>query len=445
MIIKLLKNNKKLLILIVLFVALVFRLAIISYATHPDIFSFASWGKWIYDYGTKGFYENNVWVYEWPNLPPLLNLIFVGMRWFYLFSLKTVHLFDYYLIPSFISYNLPGWKDWVSWYGETNYYPYTFLPNGYIICLKLVGVISDLLIGWLAFKVAIKHLSYKSSLILASLFVLLPFSWYLSTLWGQYESLVALFLIGGILLLIKRSFLLSVLFIAISISIKPTSGVYLPVYLVYFFSLRPKISTFLISIFLVIILIITTVAPFANKDLFTYLYNDIYPKVFSEYRFRITDHAFNFWSIFYPSGVWLSSKNILFLPASTWSLFVFVGLIIWSSLIVIKGNIKNVLKGFYLMGGGSYLFMTGMHDRYFFSAVALLGFLTIFYSKLLKYWILTTLLFFFNLLYSWGYPIFTPGQVWDNSLVIQISSIGQVVLFIICLYELGLLYKIRRG
>jgi hypothetical protein len=46
----------------VIAVGLLLRIVLSSLAFHGDIVTQAGWGKWIYENGVKGFYENNVWL-----------------------------------------------------------------------------------------------------------------------------------------------------------------------------------------------------------------------------------------------------------------------------------------------------------------------------------------------------------------------------------------------
>ena len=71
-------NKKKIdwVMVVVVILALVIRIASTPMTFHGDILVQAGWGKWIFEHGIRGFYENNVWIYGWPNQPLLVNLIY---------------------------------------------------------------------------------------------------------------------------------------------------------------------------------------------------------------------------------------------------------------------------------------------------------------------------------------------------------------------------------
>ena len=71
-------SKKLLAIAAVFFVGLLLRLSLIPFGNNPDILTIAGWGKWIYENGPRGFYENTVWIYSWPTQAPLfLSLIHI--------------------------------------------------------------------------------------------------------------------------------------------------------------------------------------------------------------------------------------------------------------------------------------------------------------------------------------------------------------------------------
>ena len=67
---------KKYLFWLIIFGAIIFRILMARVTFHQDLLSQASWGEYISQTGTKGFYTHNVWIFSWPNHPPLTSLYY---------------------------------------------------------------------------------------------------------------------------------------------------------------------------------------------------------------------------------------------------------------------------------------------------------------------------------------------------------------------------------
>lgn len=140
----------------------------------------------------------------------------------------------------------------------------------------------------------------------------------------------------------------------------------------------------------------------------------------------------------------LVNRYLLGVQALYWGYLALISFSIWATLII-KNNLgfKSLIIGLYLVSAGSYLFVTGMVDRYFFPATIFLTILVFYYPKLFKWWIATLVVYSVNLFYSWGYPFLNDLTAWKNPLIIRIFSFLNLLIFWISISEMGLLKDAR--
>lgn len=434
-------------IILVIVLGLIFRLILSPFGDNHDLLSNAGWGEWIYRNGPKGFYENNIWIYAWPTQLPLINLIY-GFN-YYLFHEKLLWFVSYVeaviKTHQFFPQHFVFWFDFVYWFG-TDLFKDTPYKNGFLISMKIIPMLSDLLIGLVIYIFGIKIVGIKKSLLSSSLFLFLPASWYVSSLWGQYDQLSGLLLVASFLLLYKRSFVFSTLLLFMSIQVKPTIILFMPFYIYYFLSLKPSIKSFFLSILVSGLAFILVTIPFTDKNPFIYTYQIIYPKVFNHDRFGLATHSFNFWQMLAPFGGWSTTFRLFGINALIWGL-IFLAIVNFYAFknFIKEKNLKNLIISLYLISAGSYLFATGMLDRYFYPAIVFLGLAVFYFPKLLKWFIITALIFSFNLFYSWGFPILSDLLIWKNEYIIRFFSLLNIIVFFICFNHLGLLKKFSKS
>ncbi len=436
--------KKHQIIIIVLFIALIFRLFISQFGDNYDLYANAGWGQQIYQHGSKGFYENRVWIYSWPTQLPLINII-NGFN-YYIFEQKLLWLFAYIeaviihhqIFPQYFNW----WFDFVNWFG-TDLFKDTPFKNGFMVSMKLIPILSDITIGLIIYLFGEKF-NNKRARVISLLFLFIPFSWYVSSLWGQYDQLGTVLVLISFLLLYKKYFVISTALLFLSIQAKPTTIFFSLFYTYYFFYQKPSIKSVLYSILLVIFIFVIVVTPFTDKNPFLYSYQTILPKVFNNDRYGLVNHAFNFWQMLAPQGGWATTFHLFGIIALIWGIIFLIILNFWSVITFRKnGGLKGLVMSIYLIAAGSYLFATGMVDRYFYPAVVFLGILVFYFPKLFKWWILVTFIFSANLFYSWGFPLLTDLTAWKSDLIIRLFSFLNILIFFIILYKINIVK--RRG
>ena len=425
----------------------VFRLALLPFGNHDDIFSNADWGRWIYIHGPRGFYETQGWLYSSPTQMPILNLL---MDFSYIGYSQTLHLLR--LINTLIK---PFPSSIVLWWEQTLYKDTNFL-YGYLMWMKIPAVMADMVLAIIFYRVgrnALRgrqmkaHIRQYSAVITSALFLFLPFSWYISALWGQFDQLGSLLVLISFLLLFRRQFTFSSLFLLIAGEIKPTAAFLVPLYVFYFLYQKPRFKDILFSFIANVILFFITTTPFTEKNPFVYVYTDIYPKVVFGSRLVVGTNVFNVWQFIYPSHVPPGGDRItLGLPAYVWG-YVFLLILFALSIFTITrfapknpiSRLERLFIALYITSAGTYIFGIGMLDRYFYSAIVFLGLLACYNTKLLKWWVITCLLYWINLFYSWGFPFIEKGELWKNLMFIRSFSFLQIVMFFVCIYQIGVI------
>lgn len=398
---------------IILLLGLIFRLLIFPLGRHDDIYSIAGWGQWIGQNGSLGFYENNKWVYSWPTQPPLVNLVY-GFCWnFYVFSLELMRSFA----NTIITYHLvPGKMIWffnyLLWYDKA-INPVIPYPNGFIFCIKLIAIIGDLLITWIIYQLAVSRKT-KTPHPYPIIYLFSPFSWYISALWGQYDQTSFLLLLLAFFTLLKYP-TVSLLLLSFSIGMKPTTAIFIPFY--FWILYRKKVSFSKLIVGGIIALLFTwwTIGQFYRSNPINYIQNTLIPKIVYKSEFRVTNNSYNFWHIFTGDKGRNQNEYFLFLPYKIWALFLFVLINFYAFRLNLKPGKKNIISGLFIIGMGSWLFLTNMLERYYFSGIVSGILLLIYYPRLLKYWLLASLLFWLNLYRGWWFPPWPPLKTFLTS------------------------------
>jgi hypothetical protein len=223
----------------------------------------------------------------------------------------------------------------------------------------------------------------------------------------------------------------------ISASMKPTSLIFIPLFLWLYFSARKNIWEYLIGIILAVGGLLLTVSVFTNDNVFHFINYDLKNKVFFKAGFRVSTNSFNFWHIFIGNNAREHFTLYLGIPAYVWGWFSFLIVNAVGFWIVKVKNQKNILTAFALIGLGSWLFMINMLERYFFAGIVFSMMTLIYYPKFLKYWLVMSLIFWVNLYHGWWVPRewewLHQAIIWNDNTVTRILAFFNVVIFFVFL------------
>lgn len=433
---KVYKSNLFILICL-MFVALTLRIGLSPTFFHLDILSQAYWGEWIYNNGTKQFYYNSVWVYAWPTQPPLVNLVYAASFWLYLNSLELFRNISHYVIPHLAPTYMLWYFDFVRWYTDAQY-PESYLKIGFFLSIKFIAIVADLLIA-LTIYLMLKKEDVKKALFLSALYLFSPFSFYISALWGQYDQISFLFLLLAVWMLLRKNVIISPLLFMVSVSMKPTSLIFIPLFFWIYVGLRKNIWEYVLGLGIALIATLASVAIYTNDNLFHFINFDLKNKVFFKSGFRVSTNSFNFWHIFIGNEAREHFVTYFWVPAYVWG-WVFFGLInalgIWIARV---RDQKNVLTAFAVVGLGSWIFMINMLERYFFAGVVFSMICLIYYPNFWKYWLIMSGVFWLNLYHGWWVPRawewLHQAMIWNSNTMTRLLSLINVVVFLVFLKQ----------
>jgi dolichyl-phosphate-mannose-protein mannosyltransferase len=274
-----------------------------------------------------------------------------------------------------------GWSDSLAREGFGNFYSSwsDYLP-GYLYVLwflgkiresagidpvllyKLPAMIADVLTGWIVYVAVRKLVGRKAAVGSAALYVLNPAVIANSSLWGQVDSLTALFSMLAIFW-VERSLVLSAAALAIGTLIKPQAGFAAIVILYDFY--RKKESLVRIGVYGLVGAAVFGLGfvPFASgKSLPLFILERIGASL-GQYPYTSVN-AFNFWAL---AGMWKSDTSG-FVSARIVGYVLAGGMMALSALSLVK--LKKVGEGMlrYLFASEiflvSFLFLTRIHERH---------------------------------------------------------------------------------
>lgn len=360
---------------------------------HVDIWSNAGWGQWIAENGSKGFFYNNVWVYSWPTQLPLIDLIY---SWCFTISLKLMALVTHLgllLIKLHVDF---GYHNLANFLGSpiTKEIPF---HNIFLLTIKLFPILGDFAIAYIIFRLANKKWMWPI------IYLLSPFSWYLSAFWGQYDQISFLFLILSFLT-IKKIPYLSPAFLSVSLGIKPTSAIFIPFYLLLLWEERKNWKQYLLGAIIGIGLNIYWISLFSQeKTLWKFINGRLMSAVIYKSEPRVTVNSYNLWHLFLGDKATNVKELFLGIQYQIWGIMGIIATNIYGIWIYFKSK-NRIWLSLSIIGIGSWMVGMNMLERYLFAGIVFGLIATIREKWLLKPWILLSLIFWINLYKNWWQP-----------------------------------------
>lgn len=419
------------LVILILLLGLILRFSLSDLAFHDDLIVNASWGEWIYKNGPLHFFSNTNWPYSWPTQPPLIDLIY-GFNFFLYDKLLLIlsNIGFFIAIHRIFPTHFLWFFNFSRWFGTAKYLLTSF-TTGQLITMKLVAILADMGVAAVVYYLA-KPIQKTKSIYWLLLYLFVPFSFYISALWGQYDQLSFLFLIFSFLFLIKKNFYLSPILLLASIEAKPTSLIFVPLFIYLYFKQNPSSKTVIISAVSSVALFIGSLLVFSDTNFYNFIVHFFFKAIFQKSEYRVSTNAFNFWRIFIGNRAMNDSTVLFLLPTKLWGYGFFALLNALAFKVSQKATQQKIFQSLFIIGAGSWLFLTNMLDRYFFAGVVFLLIYTIYKSSLLKYWLILATIFILNLYNLWFYPIFFLKDLllWNDSFLTRVLALVNVVIFI---------------
>jgi Gpi18-like mannosyltransferase len=241
------------------------------------------------------------------------------------------------------------------------------MSSYYTILLKLPSIIADVITGYLIYRIAKKHFSFESSMILSLFYIFNPAVFIDSTLWGQVDSFFTLIVMLAVFFISENKIILSSILFTCAVLMKPQGIIFLPV---LFFELvkNKSVKLFIKSIISSLVTFLVIILPFSFNQDALWIFK-LYSNTISEYPYASVN-GFNF---FYLLGgnYKESSTSFLLLNYSSWGLIAIVAITLFSWFMYAKSKNKNfAFCAALIQIAGVFTFSTGMHERYLFPALA---------------------------------------------------------------------------
>jgi len=186
--------KKNWLIIFFLVFAVILRIGLSTQKAHSDLETQINWGKQASLLKTlKGYYTWDMWGNGYPNHPPLISSLY-----YILYPLHSKIMWFLSSLGNFIALNrlAPTKFLWLFnfsiWFG-TDLYGTTAFLSGVFFLMKQFMILADLSISGVIYYLCKKNKTDWKKPVFIYLF--LPFSWYLSSSWGQSDQLSFIFLI----------------------------------------------------------------------------------------------------------------------------------------------------------------------------------------------------------------------------------------------------------
>ncbi|QQG43526.1 MAG: hypothetical protein HYW45_00715 [Candidatus Daviesbacteria bacterium] len=418
-------------IFLIILLAFFVKVFLSNLVFHVDILSQAAWGQWIFDHGPLGFYNFEIWIYSWPNYPPLGSLFFGFDRWLYWQILEFFRFLTFNVVPHTAPGHMVWWFDFIKWF-DIQKYDVTILKTGFLMTIKLPLILADLALAVVSYYLA-KSQHIKYPLIWPLLFLLSPFSFYLSSFWGQSDNLDFLLVLVSFLLLYQRKIFFSIILLSLALHFKPTAVVFLPFFLWLLIKQKTQLWQLGLGIIASLVMTYLIIVPFTNLDVVTFTKTYLFPKVVHRAEFRLSTNSFNFWHILIGNKAFGQDYIFLFLPAKLWGYGIFALINLFAFKLLNKVTLENIFKAMFLVSFSGWLFLTNMLERYEYAAIASLFFLTIYRPRFIKYFLILSLIFWVNLYHGWWFPQWLEPLrqvlIWQEGLIARLLSVINVVLF----------------
>lgn len=275
------------------------------------------------------------------------------------------------------------------------------------VFLKLAANISDLITGFLIYKIVKEKINIKMGNVAALMYIFNPGFIFNSAIWGQYDSIAILFLTASIYYcLIKKSPVICSIFFSLAWITKPQSLELLP-FLFLFFLKNFKYALWLYSFLAFTITALIIVLPFFPNNPIYGLY---YVNSGSTNLFNCTScNALNFWGMI---GNWQNDSTLfLGLPFLYWG-FILLSIFLFIIFFIRKITGDALYFTIAISMLSFFMLITRMHERYiaYFFPFLLLS------AVLLKSKIISFFYVFFSIIFLLN--LYIPYAHYNNSVKI---------------------------
>lgn len=412
-------SKKRIAITLLLFLGFLIRVYFVDKVVVGDLMNYAEWGEKLVQLGPKNLYFTNDWYYSSPNYPPASLLYFGFANWLngYRYLIAELHNLIKFPPAVFIIY---------------------FYKWGYIFLLKMLPILSDLAMSALIYKLSSKFgAGFKKSLFSMCLYLFNPITIFISSAWGQTDSVVALLgTLSFVTLFYKREYLSAPLMF-LSLYFKPSWAILGIFYIAVIIAAKVDLKRYFAGLVAALVLFVVFTKPFTDGNVFTYgyrLFREKYPLPIG-IDGKASISAFNFQTIFYRIDIDYSHEKLLGIQTKTVGMILYILTNVFALKVLkfSKDKMLGAVGGIFIIGFGSFMFMATMLERYFFPGFAALFILLATRPNFFWRVLLMNLILALNILYSFyrrGSDEIGRPFVNNNFIVIRILSLVQTFLFL---------------
>jgi len=284
-----------------------------------------------------------------------------------------------------------------------------FIPDE--LLFKFPGIFTDILTGYLIYKISQKSINEKKSLVITSLYVFNPAVFSNSALWGQIDSIVVLFSLLSVFF-VEKSIFLSATFLSLGTLVKPLTAFLVPLLLYYLLKSKKRIYKVIIYSLIGAFIFGLGFLPFVPKgeNLTQFIFGRVLISL-NQYPYSSVN-AFNFWGLF---GFWKS--DIAKIPLNILGMLIF--LLVY---IVALFKIKEQKGKKYIVSAlvflTSFLFMTRIHERHLLPVFAPLVLTVISFPNAIIPYIFLSFTYLVNMLYSYVWITYDFKEVFPKFFII---------------------------
>lgn len=250
------------------------------------------------------------------------------------------------------------------------------------LIVKIPPITADIILAFVIYKLAKKRVSNNKSLILSAIYFLNPAVILNSSAWGQIDGILALFVVLYVVALYDRKFYMAGIYLAIGVLMKIQMVLFAPLYLTAIWSFireikkdgqaidRQKILKMLSGVGTGILTLFILTVPFFYNDYSKFF--DIYLGSLGTYK-TVSLNACNLWALL--DGMWVPMTDSMFgiIPYAT---LTNIGLVLSIVLFLVIGFLdtkkEHIFMHAALLITGIFMLSGKMHERYMFTAIALL-------------------------------------------------------------------------
>lgn len=392
---------KKHKVLVFFVVALLLRISLLFYDYSFDVNNHIAWAKDLHQRGFTDFYttrSSEVYASLYPNYPPFALFFF-----YLLYPIQSLLK----NIVWYLNITFPLFPSKLVFFLESR----AFLAG----MLKLPAIFADLGIAWIcllfATKLIPKNLKVQK---LTAIFILFnPVFFFTSALWGQIDAIPLFFVAWSMyLLLYTKRYALSAAFFTFALLFKPTALVFVPLYLFIFFR-SYSFYQCIKALFLALLISYASFIPFLKNLQDPFIPFSIYlEKIIAAQSLPfVTNGAFNFWVLVtWFNGIKDTAPFLFGFSYRIWGYFIvgFFTLLILARLFYAKKRDDSIMRAAFLISFAAFLFLTKMHERYSMLPLPFLLLASLQERRRLAFFIILSVISFFNLYHSWPVPKIEP-------------------------------------